>query len=251
MKRKAWLLAAAVCLTLNYGMTAMAADPADLTVSYTAGEEMSYGDSKGLTDAFNGMAPGETRTATIKLENDSDHAADFLISQETIKALEDDSKASGGAYEYDLTYKDQNGKEVSLMTDIAGGADSGDNKGLKEIDELKDYTMISRIEKGKSTDVYLKLKLDGEGTDNTYQATNGVMNFNFMASYVDDAGKIITVKTPVNKKLPPVVVQGATDEIVPVQTSDSNIIWIGLGILAAGVVLIVIGTRKRKAGDKQ
>ena len=168
-----------------------------------------------------------------------------------IKALEDDSKASGGAYEYDLTYRDQNGKEVSLMENVTGGAGSTTNKGLKNIDELKDYTMISRVEKGDSTRVYLKLKLEGEGTNNSYQATKGVMDFKFMASYVDDSGKVITVKTPVNKKLPPVVVQGATDEIVPVQTSDSNIIWVGIGILALGVILVAIGAKKRKAGEEQ
>ena len=259
MKRKAWLLAAALCLTLNCGMTAMAADPADLTVSYTSKEELTYDKADGLSDAFNGIAPGEERTAIIELKNDSSHAADFLISQETIKALEDDSKASGGAYEYDLSYRDQNGKEVSLMENITGGAGSTDNKGLKEIDELKDYTMISRVEKGNSTRVYLKLTLEGEGTNNSYQSTKGIMDFKFMASYVDDSGKIITVKTPVQQKLPPVVVQGATDEIVPVQTSDSNVIWAGIGILVLGVMLVAIGaknnknnkTKIRKAGEKE
>ena len=80
-----------------------------------------------------------------------------------------------------------------------------------------------------------------------------------MASYVDDSGKIITVKTPVQQKLPPVVVQGATDEIVPVQTSDSNVIWAGIGILVLGVMLVAIGaknnknnkTKIRKAGEKE
>ncbi|MCR5641197.1 MAG: LPXTG cell wall anchor domain-containing protein [Lachnospiraceae bacterium] len=252
MKKKAWLWVAVAAVALNFGITAQAAGTADLTVAYTAGEKMEY-TSGDLTGVFAGIAPGETKTATIEIQNNSNHAANISISQETVKALEDASTASGGAYSYDLTYVDAAGNTVSLLQTVAGGYSSGtaSTAGLKDVTELEDYTMISRLDSGDKTYVYLTLGVDGEGVKNAYKSTTAQIDLNFMASYVDSStGKIVYVNTPSVRKGNTRYVDRVVEQIVPVLTGDNNMIWVGLVVLLAGVGILLVGMKKRKAGDE-
>ena len=59
-------------------------------------------DKAELAGAFDGMAPGDSRTVVIKIENQNSHKASFFISQKTTDALEEAGKASGGAYEFQV-----------------------------------------------------------------------------------------------------------------------------------------------------
>ena len=251
MKKKALLFAVAAFVAFNLTMEVQAAS-ADMTVSYTKGETMEY-TSGDLTGVFAGIAPGETKQAVIEIQNNSDHAANISISQETIRALEDASSASGGAYTYDVTYVDASGKTQSLMKTVAGGYSGGkaSTAGLKDVNELQDYTMISRLESGGKTYVYLTLGVDGEGVKNSYQATSGAFQMNFMASYVDPAtGKIVYIKTPNEVRRGNTrYVDRVVDQIVPVATGDNPLFWIGLIVLGAGIVMIVVGMKKGKAGE--
>ncbi len=250
MKKKAWLCAVAAIVAVNFTMEVQAAG-SDLVVAYTADENMEYV-SDNLADAFAGIAPGETKKAVIEIQNNSSHAANISISQETIKALEDASTATGGAYTYDVEYVDVNGETVSLMQTVAGGYSNGaaSNAGLKDVDELKDYTIISRLESGEKTYVYLTLGVDGKGVSNNYQSTNGDLGLKFMASYVDPGtGKIVYVQTPNEvRRSGTRYVDRVIDQIVPVATGDNPLFWIGFVVLAMGIVLILLGARKGKEG---
>lgn len=250
MKKKAWLCAIAAIVALNFTMEVHAAG-SDLVVSYTPSETMEY-TTNNMTGVFAGIAPGETKTATIEIQNNSNHAANISISQETIKALEDAGVASGGAYTYDVTYVDASGAKVSLMQTVAGGYSNGkaSNAGLKDVNELEDYTLISRLESGDKTYVYLTLGVDGEGVNNTYQGSAGDIALNFMASYVDDnTGKIVYVKTPGEVRRGNTrYVDRVVDQIVPVLTGDNQMVWVGLVVFAAGMLLMVVGMKKGKEG---
>ena len=255
MKWKALLVAAvtAAAVALSFGITAQAAEKSDLTVAYTPSETMEYtaGD---LTGVFAGMAPGDTKTATIEIQKNSGHAANISISQETVKALEDASDASGGAYTYDLTYVDANGETVSLMKAVAGGysGDTARTAGLKDIQELQDYKVISRLESGDKTYVYLTLGMDGEGIKNDYVGTSGEIDLKFMASYVDsDTGKIVYTQTTEERKGQTRYVDRVVETLIPVATGDNSMVFVGLVIMGIGVICIILGARKqRKAGDE-
>ena len=252
MKKKALLCAVAAFLALNFTTMDVQAAGADLTVSYTPSETMEYTDGD-LTGVFAGIAPGETKQAVIEIQNNSNHAANISISQETIKALEDASSASGGAYTYDVTYVDASGKTVSLIQTVAGGYSDGtaSTAGLRDVNQLEDYTMISRLESGGKTYVYLTLGVDGEGVKNSYQATSGELQMMFMASYVDpDTGKIVYVTTPNEVRRGSTrYVDRVVDQIVPVATGDNPLFWVGLIVLGAGILMIVVGMKKGKAGE--
>lgn len=90
------------CMMLAFVMmfpTAVKAAEADKTVTLTENNTIIYADgSTDIENAFDGMAPGDTRTVTIRVQNDNSHTASFFISQETISSLEEKEKASGGAY---------------------------------------------------------------------------------------------------------------------------------------------------------
>ncbi|MBR6280982.1 MAG: hypothetical protein IKR14_00620 [Lachnospiraceae bacterium] len=250
MKKTAWLYAACAVLALNFGMTAHAAGTADYTVTYTPSETMAT--SGTLTGVFQGIAPGETKEALIEIQNNSNHAANFSISQETVKALEDASGVSGGAYQYDVKYYDANGVEQSLLKTVAGGysGNKASNTGLKDVTELKDYTLFSRLESGGKTYVKLILTVDGEAVKNNYKSTSGTIDLNFMASYVDpDTGKIIYVNTPGVRKGSTRYVDRIVDTLVPVGTGDNPLFFVGLAVLAVGIALILIGAKKRKVED--
>ena len=254
MKTKALLVAAAtaVVVALSFGITVQAAGTSDLTVAYTSSENMEY-TAGSLDGVFSGMAPGDEKTATIEIQNNSGHAANISISQETVKALEDANTASGGAYTYDLSYVDAEGNKVSLMTTVAGGysGDTASKNGLKDIDELKDYTMISRLENGGKTYVYLTLGMDGEGIKNGYKNTAGQMDLKFMASYVDpDTGKVVYTTTTETRKGGTRYVDRVVRTLAPM-TGDNPLLFVGIAIMGFGLVCILLGMRKqRKAGDK-
>ena len=51
---------------------------------------------------FAGMAQGDTRTQTIRLQNRSEHQANFYITEATINALQTQNLTSGGVYQFRL-----------------------------------------------------------------------------------------------------------------------------------------------------
>lgn len=202
-----------------------------------------------LLDGFVGMAPGEERTQVIRLKNESAHTVCFFIAQETLKSLEEENKAAGGAYRFQLSVGEKKKQAVSLLHTQAGGYDSSGNKsseGLAEIDELKEETFLAKVKKGKSVNLFITLKLEGEGNDNRkdcdYSDAVARLGMRFLAK---DAAREI--------------VYGDTKEVVTYKTRIKNIIRTGLVktadqapygtvifLFVAGTVLVVVGMNKKR-----
>lgn len=260
MKKKTLMLGLMMVLTMGFTTTAGAAE-ADKTVSLTADNEITYTDgTSDINNAFEGMAPGDTRTVTIRVQNESDHTASFFISQETLSYLEEKETASGGAYSYDLKVGNANdGTAVSLLDTVAGGYDASlaaDNQGLNGITELENYQYLAELGTGEYTNVYLTLTIDGEGFDSTdavnYENATGQLEFNFRA-YYEDREPVVVTQTVVEKGQDTIVTK-IVDQLVPlaeyVQTGDtSSILTVSL-ILLAGVVLVMAAMKRRKAESK-
>ena len=77
-----------------------------------------------LAGAFDGMAPGDSRTVVIKIENQNSHKASFFISQKTTDALEEAGKASGGAYEFQVEIGNDTNRTSLLDADAGGYAEN-------------------------------------------------------------------------------------------------------------------------------
>nr|WP_300837076.1 hypothetical protein [uncultured Acetatifactor sp.] len=145
-------------------------------------------DSNGTTDlnaAVGAMQPGDEIVIEIKVNNTSGQAANYYMTNEVMNSLEDTegSNASGGAYEYILTYTASDGSTTDLFrsTAIGGtGATVDGRVGLKGATSgLEEYIYLETLESGKQGIVRLQVGLDGETQGNSYQGTAANLQMNF------------------------------------------------------------------------
>lgn len=234
----------------------------DATVSFTKDNKLEYsnvsaeGENVNLGSAFEGVAPGETRSQTITIQNDNKKTADFYMSAEVVEALESNTAAARGAgYEIKLTA----GSTVLYDSTVggygAGNEEAASTTGIKSMNSaLEDYILIATLENGESTNVVLSITFDGEAMDNTsaidYSWAEGQLAFDFKAGYEDPTGTTTVYKT-VTKKGDTKFVTNLVEifeEAVPlsaVATGDTAMIGIGVVVLLAGIVLVVAGKRKK------
>ena len=104
-------MAAVLLLIWTCGSSSVVSAAEIQTVQLTEENQLVYTkDKTELAGAFDGMAPGDSRTVVIKIENQNSHKASFFISQKTTDALEEAGKASGGAYEFQVEIGNDTGK---------------------------------------------------------------------------------------------------------------------------------------------
>ena len=88
-------MAAVLLLIWTCGFSSVVSAAEIQTVQLTEENQLVYTkDKTELAGAFDGMAPGDSRTVVIKIENQNSHKASFFISQKTTDALEEAGKAS-------------------------------------------------------------------------------------------------------------------------------------------------------------
>ena len=178
---------------------------------------------------FQGMEPGEQRTAEITLTNSANDEMSFYISGEIVNNLADTGDEDQWAVYDLLLYK---GTEDTPF--FEGTIGSAKNKELERsetgLNYLKDDTLLATLKKGESTTVRIMLKLDGDSTGNSYENKAGEMKLNISASIptVNDPG---TIKKTVTK-------QNIIQKLVNVKTGDGT--PIGMIILIAGAAVLVI-----------
>lgn len=261
-------IAAGLLFILTCGISSVVNAAEVQTVQLTEENNLVYTQNPSeLAGAFEGMAPGDSRTSVIRIENKNSHTASFFLSQETTDALEEAGKSSGGAYEFQVEVGNDTNK-TSLLEASAGGYANGvaSQNGLSDITELNDYRYIAELAPGESVNVYVTLTLDGEGLDSAkgvdYSKATGAMNFEFRAYYADDRSPVIVTKyitqqgkdTILSKVVDKIVPKTITEQLVPlansVKTGDTKTVGILLGVLAAGIVIVVIALKKRKVESK-
>ena len=188
-------MAAVLLLIWTCGFSSVVSAAEIQTVQLTEENQLVYTkDKTELAGAFDGMAPGDSRTVVIKIENQNSHKASFFISQKTTDALEEAGKASGGAYEFQVEIGNDTGR-ISLL-DAGGYAENvASAEGLAEITELNEYRYMTALDPGESADVYVTLTLDAEGMDSAdgidYSRAAGAMEFEFRAYYADDRKPVV------------------------------------------------------------
>jgi len=268
MKRKVLALGLAITMFCAMGITSFA--DGNATVSFTDDKKLEYSNvgtaegGKVSLGSFDNVAPGETITQTITVQNDNERTADFYISAEAVKALES-GKAKGAGY--DITLK---AGEITLYDSTLGGYSStstedasttgitGMNTTLgkdENGDGIADYILFATLPKGKSTNVVLTIKLDGEAMDNTaggvdYTSTVGQLAFDFQVGYEDPTGQTVIVRevgedgqvTYVRKVVE--IIENAVP-LGAVATGDGAMLGLAAVVLLVGASLVILGRKKK------
>ena len=256
MKRKVLALGLAITMFCAMGITAFA--DGNATVSFTDDKKLEYsnvGTAEGggvSLGSFNNVAPGETITQTITVRNDNERTADFYISAEAVKALESGA-AKGAGYDITLKAGDTTSAADASTTGITGmNATLGkDENG----DGIADYILFATLPKGKSTNVVLTIKLDGEAMDNTaggvdYSSTAGQLAFDFQVGYEDPTGQTVIVRevgedgqvTYVRKVVE--IIENAVP-LGAVATGDGAMLGLAAVVLLVGASLVILGRKKK------
>lgn len=131
------------------------------------------------------LMPGEKATLTIDVVNDSKDTTDWYVEEKVLKTFEEGSKATGGAYSYEVLYSDGNGaNKVIYSSDKVGGENS---QGLIEATNgSEEYFYLARLGAGKNGKFQIKVAIDGETVSNDYQTTMADINVNFGVSIADE-----------------------------------------------------------------
>ena len=153
--------------------------PGNWRVTYTADGKMTdnYSASE-YVDAVSGLQPGDDITFAITLSHENDSKADWYIANDVVKTLEENSDASGSAYEYRLTYTNPSGQTSTLYDSEVVGGDEGN--GLADAtNALEDYIGLGQLSKGQTAKVELRVALDGETEGNAYFDTLARLKLKF------------------------------------------------------------------------
>lgn len=267
MKKRVITLAMTAALMLGSTLTVSAAEAA--TVTFTDNEKIEYSGvsyykdgSPKLGNAFEGMAPGETREQVITIQNDNDKTVDFYMNASALQALEDSAKkARGAGYEIKLSV----GDNVLYDSNVGGYASAGtegSTKGIKEMNEgaLDGYVLIDTLAKEETEKIKLSVFIDGEAMDNSsrtvdYSNTLGQFGFSFRVAYDEPDEPTVVYKEVTRKGETNYVkrIVRIVEERVPlaaVATADPAMIGGGIAVMLSGILLVVVTVKRNKKGEK-
>jgi len=187
--------------------------------------------SADIDKVMSAIEPGDTATFTVNIVNNNQETAAWYLANEVLYSLEDRSNtASGGAYEYILTYTNSAGVDTVLFSsDTVGGEGSDrirDGEGLHGADSaLKDFFFLDNLKTGDKAKVTLVVALDGESQGNSYQDTMADLQIRFAAEFVRPGGTTVIV-----------------------ETGETAILWVWFAamLFSGAALLFVVITRIRK-----
>lgn len=171
--------------------------------------------------AYENMAPGEERVQQITLTNEDYREMKFYVRSEYTNPLGEGVANEQIAYDIEFL----NNGEAFYTGQIGGMTKSN-------MDSLENNYLLQTLKKGESTTVQMKIKVDGDSMDNTYQDTEGTLNLIFSVEYEENTPieKVVTIvkKVPVINRIP------------GVSTGDTTTIGAILGVFAASIVVMII-----------
>lgn len=215
---------------------------------------------------FDDVMPGDTIVYQVNMINNYSGSADFFMEANVLKTLElgdgnNQTGAANGAYEYYIV-SSQLEMPVFSSDTVGGDTDFDDVVGLSQISGQENaFLSLGTVEAGKSGNVVITIKLDGNTQDNSYKSQLGQLQFVFGAEPTDSVrtgNDTIVEHNEIVKKVVNVV-PGETeiividDDSIPLsidgnpRTGDSILPILFCGIaLILGLSLIVIYFRMTK-----
>ena len=131
--------------------------------------------------------PGDTINFTVDYVNGTGESADFYMSADVLKTLEDNNKATGGAYTYKITSTTTANPTVFDSETIGGDASADSVVGLAQVDEGEGaYFSLGTVASGKSGTVTISIDLDGNSQNNSYMSALAQLNIKFGAEPVSE-----------------------------------------------------------------
>lgn len=179
-----------------------------------------------FTNAFKNIAPGETRSMKITLQNKHEKSMTFYFN---VKALQDLKELNGANYHI-LILQDKKTLFDQTLSDAQNG--------LLGLDTAKGQTSkdfnLATLKKGESRDIEFQLTLDGSSVGNEYQGCSGIIQFQFRAEENEGTSSPVTNIL----KSPSVKTGDETNWLLPM-----------IGLLGSGVILITVYRFTKKKGD--
>ena len=242
MKRRVLGLGLAVFLTLASSVTAFAEDRQGASgwqVSFDGKKMSSNFTTANMGDEINAMQPGDSVELTVSLKNYFNGEADWYMKNEVLSTLEDAGNASGGAYDYLLTYTDTKGELTILYSSEKFGGDGRINGvGLHgATTTLDDYFYLDRMGNGDTGVVKLKVALDGETLVNNYQNTYAKLQMDFATELVQPGST--TPRTPGNGR-----------EVIKTGDQTQVMLYVLL-MLGAGLVLMLLAFLRMRRDQEE
>ena len=264
MKKKILCLAMVAIMAVGIHTTAFAETlqgGSDWKVEFNGSKMSSNFTSADMKKDIFQLQPGDTMELQVGLKNTSEKDADWYMTNEVLKSLEDSqSIAEGGAYGYKLTYVGPDKKETVLYdSETVGGEDAQKGEGLHQAtDALEKYLYLDRLSKGDVASVHLTVKLDGETQGNDYQDTLASLQMSFAADPVTVTTVTKKGENKVVNKTVTKTVQTPTKNVVrsPKTGDTTQILAISAVALASGVILLILAVvlikkRKEEKGEGQ
>lgn len=243
MKKKILCLVLTFAMLNAFSMSASAetfSGGDDWSVSFNGSRMTSNFSSSDMDEVIYNMQPGDTAMFSVALSNTHSKASDWYMSNDIVISMEDSTEASGGAYEYQLTYTDADGEVTTIFSsDMVGGEDTTGGEGLHKVsDALGEMFYLSRLESGASGTVRLEVKLDGETLGNDYQNKLARLEMQFAAEEAAP-DKIVKPQKP-----------GQNIDIVKTGDNTEVMLYVSLMALAAGVILFVLVLRRMRSAQE-
>jgi hypothetical protein len=196
---------------------------------------------KNINDQLSEMQPGDSLVYTVDVKNSGSKDTDFWMSNKILGTFEDNAEATGGAYTYKLEYKGPDGSEVFYNSTAVGGDAEKGLYGVEDSIDRAAYFFLGTLKKGESGTVTVTVKLDGETQGNNYQEKQGALELIFG---VEEA-------TPTTKTEHKTITNTVTKSSDVKTGDDFNMMPVYIAALAAGVILIVVATgRRRKTAER-
>ena len=256
MKKRILCLAMAAIMAVGIHTTAFAE-----TLQGGSDWKVEFDGSKMSSNFTSADMKKDTMGLQVGLKNTSEKDADWYMTNEVLKSLEDSqSIAEGGAYGYRLTYVGPDKKETVLYdSETVGGEDAKKGEGLHQAtDALEKYLYLDRLSKGDVASVHLTVKLDGETQGNDYQDTLASLQMSFAADPVTVTTVTKKGEDKVVNKTVTRTVQTPTKNVVrsPKTGDTTQILAISAVALASGVILLILAVvlikkRKEEKGEGQ
>lgn len=251
MKMRKLFASLAVGALLCFGCAGVAfaqTNSVDWAVSFSNDAQMvSDYDQQAVNDALSAMQPGDSVKFEVTVTNDNENSTDWYMTNQVIKALEDEDLEYGGAYTYSLSYGDR----VLYSSDMIGGEGSGGATGLQEATEATgEWLYLATLGQGESGTVVLEVSLDGSTQGNAYMNKLGTLQINFAVEYTDN-GHTELVYRPGD----PTPGEQIKDNANPLDTwvpRTGDLITGGLTLIAiaAGVCFFAMGLRRLRKGSR-
>ena len=249
--RKVTILLAVALIAVMMAGEAVFAESYKLNGSayFDGSEIVSSFKSNEIADAVTNLQPGDDVSFTVKYKNKYKESTDWYMANEVIQTLEKADAAKkvpsgtgtpeNGGYTYELIHIDKNDKKTVLFSNskVGGEAKPADMEGLEQAtNALDDWFYIQTLKKGESGKLKLNVAFEGETEVNDYMDTDGGLMLRFAVELTG------TEQSAPNE---------APKYQQRIKTGDTNMFFLFLAMLAAGLILLIIVLRKMRKEEEQ